>query len=203
MSLAVQEHSFTQDWFSQHISLWEKLFADFFPDGIDRCLEIGSFEGRSTCWILENALSDDGTISCVDTWEGSPEISREAALQSWPRFVHNVGLSKGPDQKVIYLREKSSLALANLIVDKQTESFDFIYVDGSHTASDTLTDAVNAFTLLKEGGLMVFDDYMWELQCDILVRPKMAIDAFTTIFHRQLITVACGIQYVIRKQKHP
>jgi hypothetical protein len=29
-------------------------------------LEIGSFEGRSTCWLLENT---DAKVTCVDTWE--------------------------------------------------------------------------------------------------------------------------------------
>jgi predicted O-methyltransferase YrrM len=37
--------------------------------------------------------------------------------------------------------------------------FDFIYIDGDHTAKGTISDAIRAFSLLKEGGIMIFDDY--------------------------------------------
>jgi len=41
-------------------------------------------------------------------------------------------------------------------------TFDFIYIDGDHTAEGVLQDAVLAWRLLKAGGIMAFDDYLWE-----------------------------------------
>jgi hypothetical protein len=34
--------------------------------------------------------------------------------------------------------------------------------DGSHRARDVLEDAVLSWPLLKVGGIMLFDDYLWQ-----------------------------------------
>ena len=65
------EMNFTQDWFSHNIPGLESI-VKLLPSNKD-ILEIGSFEGRSTCWFLENVLADDGTIFCIDTFSGSEE----------------------------------------------------------------------------------------------------------------------------------
>ena len=41
------------------------------------------------------------------------------------------------------------------------ESFDIIYIDGSHAVNDVLEDAVLSFRLLKPEGILIFDDYRW------------------------------------------
>jgi predicted O-methyltransferase YrrM len=68
--------------------------------------------------------------------------------------------------------------------------FDLIYIDGSHQAPDVLTDAVMSFQLLKVGGVMIFDDYLWSMDKpgfqDVLKMPKPAIDAFINIFQRKM-----------------
>ena len=43
---------------------------------------------------------------------------------------------------------------------KQNKSFDFIYIDGSHNGEDILSDAIEAFKILKIDGLIFFDDFL-------------------------------------------
>jgi predicted O-methyltransferase YrrM len=83
---------------------------------------------------------------------------------------------------------KSTKALPMLIA--QGSRFDFIYVDGSHTAPDVLSDAVDCFRLLDEGGALIFDDYVWHMEppgsrtrstC-----PSPAIDAFVNLNRRKI-----------------
>jgi predicted O-methyltransferase YrrM len=62
----MSEYTFTQDWFSHNIPVWEQL-ATLLPER-KKFLEIGSFEGRSMVWAVENMLEDDGEIYCIDTW---------------------------------------------------------------------------------------------------------------------------------------
>jgi predicted O-methyltransferase YrrM len=63
-------------------------------------------------------------------------------------------------------------------------------VDASHQAADVLADAVLAFQLLKPGGVIAFDDYIWSPMRpgteNPLMLPKVAIDAFTTIYSQNL-----------------
>jgi len=76
------------------------------------------------------------------------------------------------------------------LVDGKKNFFDLIYVDGSHQASDVLADAVLSFHLLKNNGVIIFDDYLWyenfSYGIDPIRSPKIAIDAFTNIYCRKL-----------------
>lgn len=70
----------------------------------------------------------------------------------------------------------------------------WIYVDGSHEAQDVFCDAAGAFRLLKSGGILVFDDYLWTEPMQrgghVNRTPKPAIDAFVNIFYDRLTVVA-------------
>jgi predicted O-methyltransferase YrrM len=108
------------------------------------------------------------------------------------RFDHNVTLAKQQAShaaSVRKLKKSSTQALAEIMA-RQEAPFDLIYVDGSHRAPDVLADAVLAFQLLRVGGIMIFDDYLWRLEPDgrqdPLNMPKPAIDSFINIFQRKL-----------------
>ena len=65
---------FTQDWFSHNIPNFQHCMG-MLPDN-KKFLEIGCFEGRATCWMLQNGLADDGIITCIDTFSGSEEHAK-------------------------------------------------------------------------------------------------------------------------------
>jgi hypothetical protein len=47
--------TFTQDWFSRSIPGWQFILSRMIQKTPHlRILEVGVFEGRSTCWLLEN-----------------------------------------------------------------------------------------------------------------------------------------------------
>ena len=89
-------------------------------------------------------------------------------------------------------------------MSRKINYFDFIYIDGSHQAPDVLSDAVLGFKLLKIGGVMAFDDYIWQEDLptgkDPLRCPKPGIDAFVNINMRKLDILPTPInQLYIRK----
>jgi predicted O-methyltransferase YrrM len=190
------EYEFTNDWFSPNIPVWRQIVDGNKPA---RILEIGSFEGRSTCWLIEAcAALADIEVVCVDTWDGGAEHQkgggREAEMSEVEaRFHRNIAIAKARASHEVEIRlckDLSSQALADLIAERRPEPFDLVYIDGSHQAPDVLTDAVMAFQLLKVGGVMIFDDYLWSMDRpgtqDVLMMPKPAIDAFINIFQRKM-----------------
>jgi predicted O-methyltransferase YrrM len=207
------EYQFTKDWFNWAPQIWEQLIPHL-PER-KKFLEIGSFEGRSMTWIVENMLADDAegaSVVCIDTWEGGEEHSEEDMDAVFTRFLHNKNVAqdrywmrtknKNAQFVVETVKGKSSRVLPHLTTnwEKGKLAFDFIYIDGSHIAKDVLTDAVMAWPLLKPKGIMVFDDYMWGDPRDILHRPKPAIDAFTNIFAEEAEIVHVGYQLAVRKK---
>jgi predicted O-methyltransferase YrrM len=191
-TMSAGEFTFTNDWFSQNIPVWDHLLTPIAPQ---RILEIGAFEGRATCYLIAK-FNGGGEleIHCVDTWEGGVEHDRGTMAEVETRFDSNIerALTQvARPVRVIKHKKMSGQALAGLIAAGHSGRFDVIYVDGSHQAPDVLTDAVLAFPLLRVGGYMIFDDYLWSMenpgQQDPLNMPKPAVDAFLNIFQRKML----------------
>ena len=187
--------NFSQDWFSSNIPNFENIRAIL--SGNEKFLEVGSFEGRSTCWILENMLSDTGAIVCVDTFKGGEEHSDLNLNNLRDTFNENINECQKPGQYVRVIDKKSYQALATLITEEQ--QFDFIYVDGNHMADEVMVDACLCFKLLKQGGIMLFDDYLWQDMPGLLHRPKLAVDLFVTLFSEKSNLIMIGHQVAIQK----
>ena len=160
-----------------------------------RILEIGSYEGASACYFIDTlAHSHPIDLFCVDTWEGGIEHAGTDMPSVFERFSANIKDAADAVElfkpNVHVCKGRSDESLVSLLSMHGRGYFDFIYIDGSHQACDVLTDATLAMVLLRVGGIMAFDDYLWyqalpngqdPLQC-----PKMAVDAFVTINCRKL-----------------
>ena len=186
---------FTQDWFSHNIPNFEKAMA-MLPSHQD-FLEIGCFEGRASCWLLQHGLDPDGELTCIDTFQGSEEHVNLGLKNMYQTWANNTQEAKAPDQIVNVFVEKSNVGLSWCTIKDKT--FDFIYVDASHAAPDVMTDACMAFPLLKKGGIMLFDDYLWGDVPGLLHRPKLAIDLFVTLFSEQCSICMLGYQLAVKK----
>lgn len=210
--VAAPGYAFTNTWAAPHENAWRGLIDAIEPRHM---LEVGCYEGRATTLMIEAATRhNDVRMTCIDTWAGSVDLSPEAMAGVEQRFDRNVTLAIARADKrkrIVSLRKvkaASAIALSALLArqDEHHEFFDLIYIDGSHTAPDVLTDAVLAFRLLAVGGVMVFDDYKWCMesagQQDVLNMPKPAIDTFVNMFMRKLTYTGFGAehaQYAVRK----
>lgn len=186
---ATRDYSFTQDYVSSNVGHWAQFLEDYRDKPDVRMLEIGSFEGRSTVWFLTNVLTHSSArIVCVDVFTQPP---REL------RFDHNIRIAGAVD-KVTKRKGRSEELLGQL----PRESFDFIYVDGSHQAVNVLFDAVGAWLLLKPGGVLIFDDYLWEKEKPTFERPQQAIDLFLESFQGRYELLFKAYQVILRKSRH-
>ncbi|WP_170061139.1 class I SAM-dependent methyltransferase [Spirosoma aerolatum] len=185
----VREFSFTSDWTSSNYNNWETWFVPYRGQPNLRILEIGSFEGRSAVWFLENVLTHPSAqLVCVDPmpWPVNPPR---------PRFIHNIQLT-GKASQVTLLQERSEIALTQL----PHASFDIIYIDGAHDAINVLADGMYSWELLKVGGLMLFDDYLWEPDKPEYSRCHRAIDLLIKHFGDRKTLMHQGYQVLIRKE---
>lgn len=187
---------FTVDWTSWNMRYWEPLFTsrNFTPTNV---LEIGSFEGRTTNWILDKY--PEAHVTCVDTWEGSEEHTNDMKDGLFERFSNNISRFPG---RVTVRRGMSGVVLRTFPCDP---TFDLVYVDGSHYSRDALEDAILAWRLLKPGGLLIFDDYTWVMEGTTLYdikNPRTGIDAFCKIFEPISVSEIPG-QLIIQKPEQP
>jgi len=189
-SIYKKDYQFSSDWFTYHIPIWEQFLSEFKGKANVRYLEVGVFEGRSAVWMLENILTHPSArLTAIDVFQDD--------LQD--RFVGNINKS-GFRDKVEIFKGKSQEKLRELPL----ESYDLIYIDGSHRAKHVFLDAALSWDLLKDGGLLIFDDYLpnteFPLPYDLI--PKGSIDMFLIAFGDEIKMVHHEYQIVIRKSKH-
>jgi predicted O-methyltransferase YrrM len=197
--------TFTQDWFSRSIPGWNAILTQVSKRAAPlRVLEVGVFEGRSTCWLLENfCKKSDDEIVAIDSFQGGIEHKGMELASLRARFESNVATIGSPAK--VEIREGFSLPQLASLVAEGVPLFDFISIDASHQAPDVLGDAVLGFQLLKPGGIMAFDDYLWSPMSpgteNPLLLPKAGIDAFTTLFSQKLRILANLPLYQLYIQK--
>ena len=143
-----------------------------------RILEIGSYLGASALtWAraIDVLAGKAAAILCVDTWTGghldaqflksdaalADEMARYLAASdtAYRVFLNNVATA--PKSIVITARRGSS---AEIVPQLEPDSFDLVYIDGSHRYDEVAADIRNADRVLRNGGFMCGDDL--ELQAD-------------------------------------
>jgi len=171
----IKKENFNQDWFSWNASVWLDIFDNYnLRSRPIRALEIGSFEGLSACFLLQQL--PQAHLTCVDTWEGSDEHKGLDIIKSTENeFDRHVAPWRTRVHKV---KGTSHAFFANTNNDLY---FDFIYIDGSHHADDVIADALMGFERLQVGGVMIFDDYLWNYYPRASENPISAINSFLRI----------------------
>ncbi|MEI7872110.1 MAG: class I SAM-dependent methyltransferase [Alphaproteobacteria bacterium] len=190
---AMKAGRFSTDWFSQKIPFWLHTFQslDLFRKDLD-ILEIGSWEGMSSCFILRTF--PNARLTCVDTWQGSDEHVGLAALESIEaKFDGNTA----PYKDRLTKRRQSSLAFFS--ESPAVPRFDLIHVDGSHHADDVVVDAVQSYARLKVGGVMILDDFLWRDYQSRRDNPAAAINAFLRLKAGTYEFVLVYYQVILRK----
>ncbi|KDR73219.1 hypothetical protein GALMADRAFT_228328 [Galerina marginata CBS 339.88] len=188
----------TQDWFSHNIENWTKLFP-LVQSKEPRVLEIGSWEGRSAVFLLNNLCKDGGEIFCIDHFD---LFNTEVGQQRFERINHNLALT---GKKSRILPQFSVPALMNILEAETTSDnpgFDWIYVDGSYEADDTMLDGELVWRVAKKGAIVIFDDYHWDKEPENSIHhPKRGIDAFLTLHagEYERLTGEGHYQVVLRK----
>ncbi len=197
-------YKFTEHWTAYTEQVWPQILPEWLV-ARPPCnfLEIGSYEGRSAVWLVENLMRANDVLYCVDTWEGGEEHAGTDMAVVKHRFDSNIRLAISkrefhPGQVVAQRGKSCDVLPGHIAVGRK---FDFVYVDGSHRAVDVLSDAVMSWQLLAPGGILIFDDYLWGDAADPLSRPKTAIDAFINIYGPQLRVVYIGYQMAIAKKE--
>ncbi|MDA4110867.1 class I SAM-dependent methyltransferase [Mycolicibacterium holsaticum] len=177
------------------------MWCDAFSRTFDRkdpvhVLEIGSWEGRSTLFLL--TYFTHGHLTAVDTWAGGDEHQDNAARDLSDledRFDANLA----PCASRLTKRKGSSLQVLPQLLDEE-QVFDVIYVDGSHFADDVLVDGVNAWRLLKQGGLLIFDDLLWAGFPRARANPAWAINIFLKYYKGEYVILNTYSQIILQKK---
>ena len=191
--------NYTQNWNQQFI----KNTNQFIDRKFELCLEIGSFEGLTSNYIVDNLLSDTGKLICIDpltdvylndnlTKEDIEKNKKDFSYfeDQYSRFSNNVKEHLDTD-RIELMRNLSTDAFPHLI-DSHSNKFDFIYIDGDHRPEGVYIDSINSFELCKPNGFILLDDYSWE-------NTGIGIDRFLNEYYGRYELLIKEYQVLIKK----
>jgi predicted O-methyltransferase YrrM len=168
-----------------------------------RVLEVGTYAGTSLIEMLR--VLPEATAVAIDKWTNYDENGLASLQMLEERGIESVfheNLRRaGVSGRVVALKGDSVEQLLDLV--EQKERFDFIYVDGSHKCIDCYTDMALSWRLLKTGGTMMIDDYLY---CServtsgfVLDYPMKGVDHFLSKYEGQYRVLAKGYRVCLEK----
>jgi len=155
-----------------------------------RALQIGTYTGDATEWLLINREIE--YLYDVDTWEGSEEEQHEHLDFNSVEGYYDSRFTGNPN----VIKQKMT---SDEFFNQNTKTFNFIYIDGSHTALQTALDGLNAFKVLEPGGVIAFDDYLWAEGGKPFLEPKRGVDAFLQVCEGEVRCLEGGYQMWFEK----
>lgn len=141
------------DAFTSNINIWNSYFKKFkLINKNINYLEIGSFEGRSSVFVLERLKNAKCTF--VDPFSSYDEMFESTGQNNFDQIYNNFSKNiKNFENRCNVFRETS-----DIFFSKNKLNFDLIYIDGSHFSLDVYNDAINSFKFLNNDGYIIFDD---------------------------------------------
>ena len=137
----LKDFKFSRNYFKHNPPIWFDIFKkNSFLNKSVNVLEIGTFEGMS--FLFFNRYLKIENLFCVDLIENKNfKVNREK-----------------------FKNFKFFNTTSNKFFNENIEiKFDIIYVDGSHAAIDVFNDLSNSHKYLKENGILIIDDFLYDI----------------------------------------
>lgn len=124
------------------------------PNKAGRILELGHYQGASTCFFAAMAKELGGHVTTCDL---------PAAVNYSPSLEHGLAACGLTDLVTIH-RDQEGAEWRMLLLIDAGQQFDFVYVDGGHNIKCAGLMFFLAERLLRPGGWIIFDDIHWSFR---------------------------------------
>lgn len=155
-------YHFTRDNFTYRIPLWQPHMKHLIDKEGVNILEIGSYQGMSSCWLLDNILTTSSSkLTCIE-----PKVITT--------LKDNI-VNTGKRAQVTFLAGNTHENLASL----NSQRFDIISIqDKCKLSNHAYKNTELTWKLLKTEGLLIFNDYGWQNSANPQQNTKKGIDRF-------------------------
>jgi len=164
-----------------------KYFNDNYPKIKEgkpiHILEIGTYTGTSLIEIVKNIPNSFG--HGLDKWSSYNEnelLKNMGSLNVESSFYKNIKV-EGLTERIKGIKSDSFDCLLEFIKNKNT--FDLIYVDGSHLLLDCYADLILSWQILEKNGLMIIDDYLYN-SSSLLDSPFESVNHFLKKYQNEI-----------------
>lgn len=191
----------------EHLDRWFRKTRKEFSRVVERFagqpilyVEIGVWAGGAMEYVCQNVLTHpDSRAIGIDPYDQQTERKRwnmaEIKETARQRAFDVIG------DRASWIYESSETALPKLGDVLQGRSIDLLYIDGRHEAQYALTDFLLAWPYLRNGSIVIFDDFVKDLG-SMWPHVRQACAAIELCFGRRIRPLYVGRQYVLEVVQH-
>lgn len=126
-------------------------------------LEIGIYEGASSCWWSDTLLDHpESVLYSIDPFTGSEEhISNPGDYPTLSKIeqIARANIEKSKNYKKVNVIKGASWDVFHVVKELTDGKLDILYIDGAHDRFSVTRDVALYWPLVKNGGLVIFDDF--------------------------------------------
>jgi predicted O-methyltransferase YrrM len=151
----MNNYRYTHTWFlGSEIRAGLRHFLD--PSAENKILEIGCFEGLSSVFFADHFLNNpSSSLTCVDPFLTIGDNDHAKYLQNNEELTFDFNTSICKNSNRITIHKITS----DTFFERNTQTYNFIYIDGCHEPDFITRDMENSFLCLEKNGIMWMDDY--------------------------------------------
>jgi len=151
----MDKYKYTKTWFiNSEIRHILKNYLN--TNTTNKILEIGCYEGLSSVFFADNFIDNsNSTLTCVDPFLNIDNNDHMEYLKNNEELNFDFNLLQCKNQNKITIHKITS---DNFFLNN-TNTYNFIYIDGSHELDQITKDMENSFNILEQNGIMWMDDY--------------------------------------------
>lgn len=165
-----KKYKITHSWYEQLLGSAKLLSQEerakklhFDPNEDRLIVEIGVYEGASTCWWSDNYLEHPNSrLIAIDPFTGNDEYKdrpKDFPTLENIEFIARSNVAKSKNAGKVDIRKGCSWDLFPLISRELNRPIDILYIDGEHTPNALCRDISLYLPLVRSGGAVIFDDY--------------------------------------------
>ena len=184
-----KKYQITHEWYHELVNSYKLIRKEskaaplhFHPAEKRTILEIGVYEGASTCWWSDYIMDHpQSRLYSIDPFTGNDEYQQNREKFPTLDDIEVIARSNAAQSKnagKIDIRKGCSWDLFPQISKELKEPLDILYIDGEHTPNAVVRDIALYYPLLKSGGALIFDDYGHE---DVRRGVDAALNGFAQI----------------------
>lgn len=134
------------------------IFINECSDG-DTIVEVGSWRGRSLCYLLEKAKQQNKKLDivAVDTWTGQDDGKGQTEGSMLQEFQDNLIKAGFELSEYRYILEDTTFSASHF----QDNSIKCCFIDGNHEYQKVKEDILAWLPKVKDGGILAGHDYTW------------------------------------------
>lgn len=168
-----KDYRITHAWYTELLASYHRVSNEptaeklrFLPDEYRTIVEIGVYEGASSCWWSDNFLEHpESRLISIDPFTGNDEYRKNR--EKFPtlndiEYIARSNIAKSKHPGKVTVMKGASWDLFPLVsrqLQAENRKIDILYIDGEHTAEAVCRDAALYVPLVRHHGAVIFDDF--------------------------------------------